>query len=74
MDTIYIRLLNEGVEVVRPTSAELLNSGLYKVHPTPNYDPQDEQWEFVPGSIVKVVKKTMADGELLVAVAADSSA
>jgi hypothetical protein len=50
--TIYIRLLEEAVTCIRPTEAEALGDGVYRVLPTPNYDPTDEVWEFVPGTKV----------------------
>jgi hypothetical protein len=51
--TIYIRLLEEAaVTCIRPTQAELLEDGTYFVLATPEYDPTDEVWEFVPGSRV----------------------
>jgi hypothetical protein len=50
--TIYIRLLEEAVTCIRPTQAEPLRDGTYRVLPTSNYDPTDEVWEFPPGSIV----------------------
>jgi hypothetical protein len=50
--TIYIRLLEEAVTCIRPTQAEPLRDGTYRVLPTPNYDPTDEVWEFPPGSTV----------------------
>jgi hypothetical protein len=50
--TIYIRLLEEAVTCIRPTQAEPLRDGTYRVLPTSHYDPTDEVWEFPPGSIV----------------------
>jgi hypothetical protein len=50
--TIYIRLLEEAVTCIRPTEAEPLKDGTYRVLPTPDYDPTDEVWEFAPGSTV----------------------
>jgi len=44
--------LEEAVTCIRPTEAEPLKDGTYRVLPTPNYDPTDEVWEFQPGSIV----------------------
>jgi len=52
MVTIHIPLLNEGTTVSRPTLGESLGDQRYCVRPTPNYDPADEEWEFLPGSIV----------------------
>ena len=71
---IYIRLLDEGTDVFRPTTAESLASGAFKVMPTPNYDPQGEKWEFVPGSLVECEKRKLEGKEVLVAVKADYDA
>lgn len=68
MSTIYIRLLDEGTEVFRPTTAEALGQRLFKVLPTPHYNPEDEKWEFVPGSVVECEKRTLDGEEVLVAV------
>jgi hypothetical protein len=67
MTTIYIRLLDEGTEVFRPTSAEPVGSALFKVLPTSNYNPQDETWEFVPGSLVECEMRKIEGDEVLVA-------
>ena len=66
---VYVRLLDEGVDVSRPTEAVQLAGSLYKLLPTPNYDPEDETWEFPPGSIVRVEKRQGSEGEHLLAVA-----
>ena len=50
--TIYIPLKNEGVDVFRPTEAMAFGDGYYKVLPTPHYDPTDEDWQFVPETVV----------------------
>ena len=70
MATIYIRLLDEGIDVFRPTSAEPSQDGFFKVLPTANYDAQDEKWEFVPGSLVGCEKRKLEGEEVLVAVKA----
>lgn len=70
MTTIYIRLLNDGTEVFRPTSAETVDSALFKVLPTSNYDPEDETWEFLPGSVVECERRRLEEDEVLVAVKA----
>ena len=73
MDThtvrIYVNLLDEGSPVARPTQAVELFNGLYKVLPCPGYDPEDEKWEFPPGSVVRVEKRVGSMGEHLLAVA-----
>lgn len=68
MCTIYIRLLDEGTEVFRPAPAELLDEGILKVLPTPDYDPEDERWEFLPGTVVRGVRRTLEGEDVLVAV------
>ena len=64
---VYVQLLNEGTSTYRPTTAELLPDGRYRLLPTPNYDPEDEGREFLPGSIVRVVQERFAAGEVMVA-------
>jgi hypothetical protein len=68
MRTIYIRLLDEGTDVLRPTQAEELANGLFKLMPTPEYDPDDEKWEFIPGSVVRGVIRKLEDQAVLIAV------
>lgn len=68
MRTIYIRLLDEGTDVLRPTEAEELDDGLFKLLPTPEYDPDDELWEFMPGCIVRGVLRKLEGEDVLVAV------
>jgi hypothetical protein len=65
--TIYIPLLNEGTPVVRPTQAVKLGENLYRVLPTQDYDPNDEEWGFPPGSVVECVLETRSGREVLVA-------
>lgn len=65
--TIYVHLLDEGVEVVRPTQGVPLGGDVYRVLATPNYDPQDEHWEFAPGSVVRCVREKRDGDEVLVA-------
>ncbi len=65
---IYIDLPEEGSPTIRPTQAIDMGNGVFKVLPTPNYDPEDEVWQFPPGSLVRC--KTVKEGneEYLVAV------
>jgi hypothetical protein len=68
---IYIQLLDEGVDVWRPTEGEMVAEMVFKVLPTENYDPEDEHWEFPPGTIVRCEKQIKWDrgaNEVLVAV------
>ena len=51
---VYVVLLEEGSPTIRGTQAIVLGNDLYKLLPTPKYDPEDEIWEFLPGSTVKI--------------------
>jgi hypothetical protein len=39
---IFVYLLGEGTDVWRPTDAVSIGDGLFKILPTPGYDPEDE--------------------------------
>ncbi len=64
---VYVPLLNEGTSVVRPTQGVKLAESVYRILPTSDYDPDDEQWEFPPGSVVECVLETRNGQEILVA-------
>lgn len=66
-ETIYIPLLDEGLPVLRPTQAEPLGNARFLVLPTPEYDPENEIWEFPPGSVVSCEIEHHEGRELLVA-------
>ncbi len=65
--TVYVRLLNEGTDVYRPTNAVFKEPDIYFLKSPAGYDPEDEHWEFLPGSSVKCVERVLADGCVLVA-------
>lgn len=65
---IYVKLLDEGTDVWRPTEAIDLGNGQFRILATPDYDPTDETWEFPPGSIVGCNKRTDDSGTYSVAV------
>ena len=67
VEVVYVPLLREGTPVVRPTQAVPLGDGRFRVLATLNYDPDDETWEFPPGSIVRCRKETWSGNEVLVA-------
>ena len=71
--TVYVRLLNEGADAFRPTQAEKLPSGGYRLLPTPDYDPEDEHWEFAPHETVICDRIKLHGGERIVAVSRKSS-
>lgn len=67
-ERIYICLLDEGTDVWRPTDAEVLPDGTYRVLPTPDYDAEDEKWQFPPESRVVCERRKISEGTVLVAV------
>ena len=64
---IYIPLLNEGTDVVRPTNGTFLAPDIVRVEPTEDYDPELEEWQFPPGSEVRCVREHRGSKEILVA-------
>lgn len=67
---LQVRLLNEGTTVSRPAQALDRGDGIFELLPTRDYDPEDEQWEFPPGSLIRVERRSDGNGEYLIAVGA----
>lgn len=63
---IYINLYED--DAARPTQAIPLENNRYKVLPTADYDPEDEVWEFIPGSIVRCETRDFRGRKYLLAV------
>ena len=62
-ETIFVRLLDEGVDVWRPVLGKKGQSNSFWILAAPfNVIPDGEHWEFPPGSHV-LVKETALDGE-----------
>ncbi len=59
---IYVNLLNEGSPAVRPTQAEVVREGVYKILPTHNYKRAEEVGQFPPVSLVRYVEE-IYDGQ-----------
>lgn len=66
--TIHIKLLDENVDVWRPTEGVLIRDTIFEILPTENYDPEDEHWEFFPGNTVRCVRELHKGREILVAI------
>ena len=62
VETIYVRLLDERIPTWRPTTGEKKCEGVYRILPTDDYDPEDETWEFLPGTIVRCEEMTLHGG------------
>lgn len=67
-DKIYIQLLGEGTKVYRPVRAIEVEDNIYEIKGDDIYDPDDEEWEFIPGTIVFVEKKKLEGEFVLIAV------
>jgi hypothetical protein len=53
-DVILIELLDEGVQVWAPVTAERLPNGLYAL---PETSPGDQTWAIAPGSTVRCERR-----------------
>lgn len=64
---VYVHLLNEGTTVLRPVDSLQVGNGRYLLQKPEDYDPEDEEWEFLPGSLVLCEKELHEDSKILVA-------
>jgi hypothetical protein len=60
---VYVQLLGEGTRVFRPTTAAPVRAGVVRLLPTEHYNPNDENWEFKPGSIVRIEQQVLSGPE-----------
>ena len=65
---IYVQLLNEGTIVYRPVPAIEIRKGIFEVLGFDIYNPEDEEWEFLPNTYVMVEEKKLSGGKVLVAI------
>lgn len=65
---IYIQLLDEGTKVYRPVPACEIGNNIYEVNGFEIYDPEDEVWEFSPGTYVLVEEQKLDEKIVLVAI------
>lgn len=66
--SIYIQLLDEGTKVYRPVPALEIEQNVYKLEGFEMYDPENETWEFLPGTCVLVEEQRLEGGVFLVAI------
>ncbi|HEX5467316.1 MAG TPA: hypothetical protein VFW92_11645 [Candidatus Limnocylindrales bacterium] len=67
MPGIFVRLIDEAVEVWRPVEAVHLDGNVYQIAEQP-YDRSIEKWEFEPGDEVICMPRESPEGRILVAV------
>ena len=60
MTTIYMPLLNEGVDVWRLVEAAQLSDGTYRID---GEMPDGEEWAFTPGTVVRCESRTFGGGQ-----------
>lgn len=58
--TIYIKLLDEGVDVYRPVFSTFVCNNVYIVG---SREDNDEKWEFEPNEMVEVMQYDFKDGK-----------
>jgi hypothetical protein len=63
-ETIYVELLDEGVDVWRPVEADREDDDVVRL---PDHAPEGEQWAFAPGSRVRCEQRSI--GKVAVALA-----
>jgi len=61
---IYVGLVGEGLNVMRSVRAEHIGRDFYRII---DEMPTDEQWEYLPGQVVRCQKKRLSSGKALVA-------
>ena len=62
--TVYVNLLDEGVDVWRPVQADEIGGGCFRLH---GPVPETESWQFQPGAIVRCKERWLSGGYCLVA-------
>ena len=67
-EIIYVKLLEEGTDVWRPTTGEKVDGYHFVLNATSNYDRRDEAWEFLPGETVACESRVIHGSKELVAV------
>jgi hypothetical protein len=61
-ETIYIYLLDEGVDVWRPVEAMHIKDDLYRITSI-NPDDENEKWQFSTGDLVQCEMKILTDSK-----------
>ncbi len=64
---VFVGLLDEGVDVLRPTRAVACGGSRFRLLGPEDHDPEEERWEFPPGSVVECRLEVRAGREIRVA-------
>jgi hypothetical protein len=65
---IYVALLDEGADVWRPVPAHRIDDDTYVILRPDDYDPDDETWQFPPGTLVTCQPRATRDGTIVAAI------
>lgn len=58
MHVVYVYAFKGGTNSLRPVLAEKVGYDAYKLLSPDEYDPENEKWDFVPGTMVIVKRET----------------
>jgi hypothetical protein len=62
--TIYVYLLDEGVDCWRPVTAEHVRDDIYRIVGEAPDDLEHEKWQFMPGQLVHCKWQELVEGVL----------
>jgi hypothetical protein len=65
---IFVQLMDEGIRVYRPVPAIQIESNVYLICGEDIFDPEIEEWEFKPKTMVLVEEQERKDKKILIAV------
>ncbi len=68
-EVVYVRLRGEGTIVYRPAPASSAGKDVARLITPDDYDPDDEDWEFKPGMLVRLESAHLEGQTVRVAVA-----
>jgi len=68
-DKVYVRLLGEGTVVYRSAPVAMVGEDSGRLLRPEDYDDEDEDWEFKPGSVVRLEIRSLEGKSVLVAIA-----
>jgi hypothetical protein len=67
IETIYILLLNKGIDVWRPANAVKIKDNIHEIlKDQPEFETEEENWEFKPGIKVRCKTKIINQYEVSV--------
>jgi len=68
-EAIYVRLQGEGTSVYKPAQCLVQRAGVALLLTPSDYDPDDEDWEFKPGTMVRFESRALEGRQVRVAIA-----